>query len=165
MDKLKKIRKKILELSSEYAEIAFEREDEFIPGKSHVPVSGKLIGKKEIEFIVDSCLDGWFTTGRFSHEFEKKFAIYMDQRFCLLTNSGSSANLLALSALTSPDLKDKRLKKGDKVITIGGIVGTISSFKEKGKLVIIKVDSNTMLTFNKSSVAGLFGKTSEEDLK
>ena len=142
MDKLKKIRKKILELSSEYAEIAFEREDEFIPGKSHVPVSGKLIGKKEIEFIVDSCLDGWFTTGRFSHEFEKKFAIYMDQRFCLLTNSGSSANLLALSALTSPDLKDKRLKKGDKVITVAaGFPTTVNPIIQNG-LIPVFVDVN-----------------------
>ena len=66
--------------------------------------------------------------------------------------------------------KDKNLmvanlKKGDKVITIGGIVGTISGFKEKGKLVTVKVDSNTTLTLNKSSIAGLFGKTSEEDFK
>ena len=63
------------------------------------------------------------------------------------------------------ELMITNLSKGDKVITIGGIVGTISGFKEKGKLVTVKVDSNTMLTFNKSSIAGLFGKTSEEDLK
>ena len=63
------------------------------------------------------------------------------------------------------DLMIANLSKGDKVITIGGIVGTISGFKEKGKLVTVKVDSNTILTFNKSSIAGLFGKISEEDLK
>ena len=63
------------------------------------------------------------------------------------------------------DLMITNLGKGDKIITIGGIVGTISGFKEKGKLVIVKVDSNTSLTFNKSSIAGLFGKTNEEDLK
>jgi len=63
------------------------------------------------------------------------------------------------------ELMVANLSKGDKVITIGGIVGTISGFKEKGKLVTLKVDTNTTLTLNKSSVAGLFGKTSEEDLK
>ena len=63
------------------------------------------------------------------------------------------------------ELMIANLSKGDKVITIGGIVGTISGFKEKGKLVTVKVDSNTTLTFNKSSIAGLFGKISEEDLK
>ena len=63
------------------------------------------------------------------------------------------------------ELMIANLSKGDKVITIGGIVGTISGFKEKGKLVTVKADSNTTLTFNKSSIAGLFGKISEEDLK
>ena len=63
------------------------------------------------------------------------------------------------------ELMIANLSKGDKVITIGGIVGTITGFKEKGKLVTVKVDSNTTLTFNKSSIAGLFGKISEEDLK
>lgn len=63
------------------------------------------------------------------------------------------------------ELMISNLSKGDKIITIGGIVGTINSFKEKGKLVIVKVDNNTTLTFNKSSVAGLYGKTNEEDLK
>ena len=63
------------------------------------------------------------------------------------------------------ELMISNLVKGDKIITIGGIVGTINGFKEKGKLVAVKVDSNTVITFNKSSIAGLFGKTNEEDLK
>ena len=63
------------------------------------------------------------------------------------------------------ELMISNLNKGDKIITIGGIVGTIIGFKEKGKLVTVKVDSNTVLTFNKSSIAGLFGKIKEEDLK
>lgn len=63
------------------------------------------------------------------------------------------------------ELMISNLSKGDKIITIGGIVGTINGFKEKGKLLTVKVDSNTVLTFNKSSIAGLFGKIKEEDLK
>ena len=63
------------------------------------------------------------------------------------------------------ELMISNLSKGDKIITIGGIVGTINGFKEKGKLLTVKVDSNTILTFNKSSIAGLFGKIKEEDLK
>ena len=92
------------------------RED-FIPGKTHVPVTAKLIGKEEIKNAINACLDEWFTSGRFALKFEKEFAKYMQKRFCLLTNSGSSANLLALTALTSKSLGKKRLVKGDEVIT------------------------------------------------
>ena len=113
-----KIKDQILKLTREYSKLAFDNKHKFIPGETHVPVSGKLIGSEEIQFAVDSCLDGWFTTGRFAAEFEKKFSSFMSQRFCLLTNSGSSANLLALSALTSPLLGSRRLKPGDEVITV-----------------------------------------------
>ena len=100
--KQEKLRQQILDLAGEYAQDVFEQKQEFIPGETHVPVSGKLIGREEIRFAVDACLDGWFTTGRFADQFENEFSKYMEQRFCILTNSGSSANLLALSALTSP---------------------------------------------------------------
>ena len=100
--KQEKLRLQILDLAGEYAQDVFEQKQEFIPGETHIPVSGKLIGKNEIQYAVDACLDGWFTTGRFAEQFEKEFAKYMDKHFCLLTNSGSSANLLAISALTSP---------------------------------------------------------------
>ena len=116
--KQEKLRKQVLELAGEYAKAVFRQEQEFIPGKTHVPVSGKLIGEKEIRFAVDACLDGWFTTGRFAEQFEKDFATYMRHRHCILTNSGSSANLLALSSLTSESLGDKCLKNGDEVITV-----------------------------------------------
>jgi CDP-4-dehydro-6-deoxyglucose reductase, E1 len=112
------LRKRILELTGEYAKAVFETERTFVPGETHVPVSGKLIGTEEIQNAVDSSLDGWFTTGRFAKEFESEFAKYMNQRFCLLVNSGSSANLLAISALTSPQLGDRRLLPGDEVITV-----------------------------------------------
>ncbi len=142
MSEPKELRKRILELTGEYANNIFESEREFIPGENHVPVSGKLIGREEIQFAVDACLDGWFTTGRFAEQFEKKFAKFMQQRFCILTNSGSSANLLAISALTSPQLGDRRLVPGDEVITVAaGFPTTINPIIQNG-LVPVFVDVN-----------------------
>ena len=137
-----KLRSKILALTDEYAQKVFEEEQEFIPGETPVPVSGKLIGREEIRFAVDACLDGWFTTGRFAEQFEKEFSNYMNHRFCLLTNSGSSANLLALSALTSPQLGKRRLEPGDEVITVAaGFPTTVNPIIQNG-LVPIFVDVN-----------------------
>jgi len=87
-------------------------------------------------------MDGWFTTGRFAEQFEKEFAKYMHQRYCILTNSGSSANLLALSSLTSPQLEDRCLKPGDEVITVaGGFPTTVNPIIQNG-LVPVFVDVN-----------------------
>jgi len=97
---------------------AANREQSFIPGKTPVPVSGKVIDTEDIQYLVDASLDAWFTAGRFSEAFETRFAEFMEQKYCMLVNSGSSANLLALSALTSPLLKEKRLRTGDEVITV-----------------------------------------------
>jgi len=142
MDNSKILRKDILNLVGKYVKEIQNKETEFIPKKTHVPVSGKLIGIEEIQFAVDACLDGWFTTGRFAEKFEKEFAKYMDQRFCLLTNSGSSANLLAFSALTSPHLEEKRLKPGDEVITVAaGFPTTINPIIQNG-MVPVFVDVN-----------------------
>lgn len=89
----------------------------FIPGETPVPVSGKVFDGDDIATLVDSALDFWLTTGRFTAQFEQEFAAFMGTRFCSLTNSGSSANLLALTALTDPSLKDRALHPGDEVIT------------------------------------------------
>ncbi len=83
-----------------------------------VPVSGKVIDGDDIAAVVDSALDGWFTTGRWASEFERKLAKFVGVRSASLVNSGSSANLVALSALTSPRLGDRQLKPGDEVITV-----------------------------------------------
>ena len=142
MSDKERLRKQILDLAGEYAQDVFEQEQEFNPGETHIPVSGKLIGKNEIQYAVDACLDGWFTTGRFAEQFEMKFANYMEQRFCILTNSGSSANLLAISALTSPQLEDRRLKPGDEVITVAaGFPTTINPIIQNG-LIPVFVDVN-----------------------
>lgn len=111
------IRKKILELVGQYADLAFEKKP-FQPGSSMVPPSGKVIGAKELQYMTEASLDGWLTTGRFNDQFEKKLGEFLGVKHVLTTNSGSSANLLAFSALTSPLLGDKALKEGDEVISV-----------------------------------------------
>ena len=91
--------------------------DRFIPGTSHIPYAGRVYDEKELISLVDASLDFWLTTGRYAEQFEKELAEFLGMEYCLLTNSGSSANLLAVSALTSPNLGEKRLKPGDEVIT------------------------------------------------
>ena len=111
------IRNKIMELISQYAENAHSKKP-FVPGKSLIPVSGKVFGKKEIQMLVSSSLDFWLTTGRFNKEFEKRLGQFLGVKFVITTNSGSSANLLALSSLTSEQLGEKSLKPGDEVVTV-----------------------------------------------
>ncbi|MDD5449029.1 MAG: lipopolysaccharide biosynthesis protein RfbH [Candidatus Omnitrophica bacterium] len=90
---------------------------EFIPGKTAIPYATRVYDSAELINLVDSSLDFWLTSGRYAKEFENKFAEFLGVKYCLLTNSGSSANLLAVSALTSPLLKERRLRPGDEVIT------------------------------------------------
>jgi CDP-6-deoxy-D-xylo-4-hexulose-3-dehydrase len=116
-ERAEQLRKQILKLTAEYHAEAFPAR-EFVPGTSVVPVSGKVITADDICSVVESALDGWFTTGRFAKEFERKLAKFVGVRSASLVNSGSSANLVALSALTSPKLGDRALKPGDEVITV-----------------------------------------------
>src|SRR5579862_7448341 len=111
------VRREILELSAQFFSRAFP-EKEFVPGQSPVPVSGKMIDADDLKSVIESALDCWFTTGRFAEEFEKKLARFVGVRCASLVNSGSSANLLALTALTSPKLGDRRLRPGHEVITV-----------------------------------------------
>ncbi len=110
------IREEILALVREYHGVAFPQR-EFEAGSSVVPVSGKVFDATEMEYLVDSGLDFWLTTGRFAKQFERDFAKWFGMRHCMLVNSGSSANLVALSALASPTLGERQLKPGDEVIT------------------------------------------------
>jgi CDP-6-deoxy-D-xylo-4-hexulose-3-dehydrase len=116
-ERSEQLRQQILQLTAEFHAEAFPKRD-FIPGSSSVPVSGKVIDAADISAVVDSALDGWFTTGRWAKEFEKKLARFFGLRSASLVNSGSSANLVALSALTSPKLGDRQLKPGQEVITV-----------------------------------------------
>jgi len=112
------LREQILELVSQYHVAAFP-EKIFIPGQSPVPVSGRVFDADDMRYLVDSGLDFWLTTGRFAAEFERRFAHdVFNLRHASLVNSGSSANLIALSCLTSPTLGERQLKPGDEVITV-----------------------------------------------
>ena len=111
------LRQRILDLTAEYFVEAFPARV-FVAGESAVPVSGKVIDASDIQAVVDSALDSWFTTGRFAQDFERKLARFVGVRSASLVNSGSSANLLAISALTSPKLGNRQLKPGDEVITV-----------------------------------------------
>jgi CDP-6-deoxy-D-xylo-4-hexulose-3-dehydrase len=137
--KTAQLRQQILDLSTRYFGEAFPAA-EFKPGQSPVPVSGKVIDSADLSSVVDSALDCWFTTGRFAEDFERKLARFVGVRCASLVNSGSSANLLAVSALTSPKLGDRRLKPGDEVITVAaGFPTTINPILQN-RLVPVFVD-------------------------
>jgi CDP-4-dehydro-6-deoxyglucose reductase, E1 len=126
------LRDQILALTAEYHALAFPTPP-FVPGTSPVPVSGKVFGASELSHLVDSSLDFWLTTGRFADQFERDFARWLGVRHALLCNSGSSANLLALAALTSPKLGDRRLQPGDEVITVAaGFPTTVNPALQHG---------------------------------
>lgn len=109
------IRKEILGKIAEFYKA--EKPARFIPGRTYINYAGRVYDSKELANLVDASLDFWLTAGRYADKFEKAFADFLGVKYCLLTNSGSSANLLAVSALTSPLLKTRRLKPGDEVIT------------------------------------------------
>ena len=126
------LRRQILELSEEYAR-RVHGPRKFVPGESSVAVSGKVMSPADMRNLVDSSLDMWLTAGRFSDEFETRFAEFFGTKYSLLVNSGSSANLVAFSALTSPLLRGKRLKPGDEVITVAaGFPTTVNPIIQNG---------------------------------
>jgi len=119
----------------------------FVPSRTPVPPAGKVIGARELELLVESSLDGWLTTGRFNDAFERKLSNYLGRRFVRTTNSGSSANLLAMTALTSPLLGDRALRPGDEVLTVAaGFPTTVNPALQNG-LVPVFVDV-TLPTYN-----------------
>lgn len=132
------LRKVILNLVDKYIEDKYK--EEFVPGRTPIPFAARVFDSSEVVNLVDASLDAWLTAGRYAKEFEKEFADFLNISYCSLTNSGSSANLLALSALTSPKLGDKRLKPGDEVITVAaGFPTTVNPIVQKG-LVPVFVD-------------------------
>ena len=116
------LRAQIGALVAEYHAAAFA-EAPFVPGTTPVPVSGRVFGAAEVQHAVDAGLDFWLTTGRFAATFERQFARVMQARHAMLVNSGSSANLLAVSALRSPLLEDRALKDGDEVSILPALAG------------------------------------------
>ena len=134
MNNMLEIKNKILNLVENYSDINF-KEKNFIPGVSEVPVSGKVIGSFELKNIVEAALDGWLTTGRFNEQFEKKLANFLGVKCLLTVNSGSSANLIAFSTLTSPKLKERAIQKGDEVISVAaGFPTTVNPIIQFGAI-------------------------------
>ncbi|MDP3444338.1 MAG: DegT/DnrJ/EryC1/StrS family aminotransferase, partial [Ignavibacteria bacterium] len=113
----KKIRAEILKLVEEYYQTRFG-DKHYIPGESQIRYAGRVFDAKELQLLVDASLDFWLTSGRYCEQFESEFADFVGAEYAMLTNSGSSANLLAFSALTSPLLGENRLLPEDEVITV-----------------------------------------------
>jgi CDP-6-deoxy-D-xylo-4-hexulose-3-dehydrase len=141
---LDKLRSQISQLVQQYADIAYAPKP-FVPGQSDVPVSGKVIGAKELQYMVDASLDGWLTTGRFNAMFEERMANFLGVKYFLTVNSGSSANLVAFSTLTSPRLGDRAIKTGDEVIGVAaGFPTTVNPILQFGAVpVFVDVEMST----------------------
>jgi CDP-6-deoxy-D-xylo-4-hexulose-3-dehydrase len=143
-DKTIEIRRQIDALVEQYAAIALASQP-FLPGASVVPPSGKLLDASELKHMVSASLDGWLTTGRFNAEFEKKLAAFLGVKHLITVNSGSSANLVAFSTLTSPKLGARAIQKGDEVIGVAaGFPTTVNPIMQFGAVpVFVDVDCIT----------------------
>ena len=141
---LDRLRGQIADLVQQYADIAYAPKP-FVPGESIVPVSGKVLGAKELQLMVEASLDGWLTTGRFNTMFEQRLAAFMGVKHLITVNSGSSANLVAFSTLTSPRLGDRAIKPGDEVIGVAaGFPTTVNPILQFGAVpVFVDVDLAT----------------------
>jgi len=142
--RLDDLRSKIGDLVQQYADIAYAPKP-FLPGQSAIPVSGKVIGAQELKLMVDASLDGWLTTGRFNAEFERRLASFLGVKHLITVNSGSSANLVAFSTLTSSKLGDRAIKQGDEVIGVAaGFPTTVNPILQFGAVpVFVDVDLAT----------------------
>ncbi|MCR5866972.1 lipopolysaccharide biosynthesis protein RfbH [Aquincola sp. J276] len=138
------LRRQISELVKQYADLTLAPKP-FVPGETPVPVSGKVIGAKELQLMVEASLDGWLTTGRFNAMFEQRLAKFLGVQYLITVNSGSSANLVAFSTLTSPRLGDRAIKQGDEVIGVAaGFPTTVNPILQFGAVpVFVDVDLAT----------------------
>lgn len=135
MAKKEELKAQILELTREYYKEVHAQKKEFEPGKSFVHYGGRYFNDEEMVNLVDSSLDFWLTQGPWTHKFERRLADWLGVKFCAVTNSGSSANLLAFYTLTSHKLGDRRIKKGDEVITVAaGFPTTVTPIIQYGAI-------------------------------
>jgi CDP-6-deoxy-D-xylo-4-hexulose-3-dehydrase len=148
MSDLESLRKAALEATKAYADSYLTR-PEFQAGETPVPVSGKVLDSSDFVSLVDSSLDGWLTAGRFTEDFQRKLGKFVGARKTLFVNSGSSANLVALSALTSPKLGKRALKTGDEVLTVAmGFPTTVNPIIQNGlRPVVVDVQLGTYDAF------------------
>ncbi len=146
LNKLKQddIRRQIADLVDQYAALEFAPKS-FVPEQTVVPPSGKVIGAEELKNMVSASLDGWLTAGHFNDLFEKKLAEFIGVKYAITVNSGSSANLVAFSTLTSPKLGNRAIKSGDEVITVAaGFPTTVNPIIQFGAVpVFIDIDAKT----------------------
>ena len=144
-DSLEEIRSQIISLTREYASQLLAPKP-FTAGLDPVPVSGKVLTSEDFSSLVDSSLDGWLTAGRFTADFERQLAQFVGARSALFVNSGSSANLVALSGLTSKKLGKRALKPGDEVLTVAmGFPTTVNPIIQNGlRPVVVDVDLDTL---------------------
>ncbi|MDA9656072.1 lipopolysaccharide biosynthesis protein RfbH [Flavobacteriales bacterium] len=142
--KLENLRVEIANLVTKYSEEKY-KPTSFVGGETAIPPSGKLMGEEELQNMVAASLDGWLTTGRFNTLFEKGLAEFLGVKYCLSVNSGSSANLVAFSTLTSHKLGDRAIKKGDEVIGVAaGFPTTVNPIIQFGAIpVFVDVDIQT----------------------
>ena len=138
------LRMQISSLVKKFADEVYQKKA-FVPGVTPIPVSGKVLDASELINMVEASLDGWLTTGRFNEAFEKKLSQYLGVKYLITTNSGSSANLLAFSALTSPKLKERAINPGDEVIGVAaGFPTTVNPVLQFGAVpVFVDVDIKT----------------------
>ena len=135
MSKKEDLKKQILDLTREYYKEVHAQKKKFEPGKSFVHYGGRFFNDEEMINLVDSSLDFWLTQGPWTHKFERRLADWLGVKFCAVTNSGSSANLLAFYTLTSHKLGDRRIKKGDEVITVAaGFPTTVTPIIQYGAI-------------------------------
>ncbi|MDD2468569.1 MAG: lipopolysaccharide biosynthesis protein RfbH [Desulfobulbus sp.] len=140
------LRRHVIDAARAYYDFKHKPKKEFKPG-DRIPYAGRVFDEREIEHLIDAALDFWLTTGRYAEQFERSFAQFLRVRHCSLTNSGSSANLLAFMALTSPKLEERRIKKGDEVITVAaGFPTTVAPIVQYGAVPVF-VDV-TLPTYN-----------------
>jgi len=144
MGDLKQLRIDIGRLVEQYANEALAPR-QFVPGKTAVPPSGKLVGAEELKMMVESSLDGWLTAGRFNDAFEERLAKFLGVKYLFTVNSGSSANLVAFSALTSPELADRAIKPGDEVVGVAaGFPTTVNPILQFGAVpVFVDIELGT----------------------
>ena len=135
MNKLENLRQEILEKVKEYHSIKYGEKKEFKGGETYINYGGRFFDEKEMVNLVDSSLDFWLTSGPWVQKFEKKMAEYLGIKYCSLTNSGSSANLLAFMTLTAQELGERRVKRGDEVITVAaGFPTTVTPIIQYGAI-------------------------------
>jgi len=133
MDKKEELKKQILELTRAYYKEVHEPVADFVPGETRINYGGRYFDAEEMVNLVDSSLDFWLTAGPWAHKFETRLSKWLGVKYCSLVNSGSSANLLAFYALTAPELGERRICRGDEVITVaGGFPTTVSPIMQYG---------------------------------